>query len=653
MQVQILQKAYGRKINSLNLNREVTDEKSSKEICFGNLINYAGKFFATTKGRKTKTADDWLRLCVDAKCGQEEDNIFNVIRQLSRNESRYFSKVFPRGFQKALALGFIIEKKWDAFHADGVFNLDGFKKSIQNSTLLANEKGAILANLDDKYFRHITYLDYKKSDGEHPEVKFGNTEYKNVMILPGDKFSLMANMKLLGNSQGVILQPSSNIELEQELRIRVFMSQFCSTASLNYDKLTLTPDGLYCLESSEQLMSLDDFVKDEYFLSCIEKYTLSIDGVAVDKFFTQLKRILLKIDKNYSKLDDKKKDLISDFFSKFYHLMPFYVDYIIETFKQYHINMDNVMQCFITRYFGANFDCIKLEDYLKFEIEGLCLIESKLANKNASFKVFREMINQKRLYFKRFIECFNLFNQKSFLLNGMGGIDSEEEEDIINLNLDNNLTSTEQQIQDFFIQFANSGSLSHKSFILYLDGLFDVKNNKLLMNLNQFINHKSFLSLNDFSLKIEGLPANEFFNKLEMTLQGINQYYKDNGESNYIHMNDKERLIDEIFNCLAKSDNQEHPQKIIESIKENQISQFDVMKYFVKKHSDFNTYNSFHEYLSLELDKLKEIKENLNCTNLNKERIKIFSMIIKEKELYLEGFNKCLLALSITNLSNY
>jgi hypothetical protein len=157
MSMQISNITYGRvnyfKSKGIVKGDESIKNLSSKEAYFNEVLECAQKYF---KSPNNSGADGWLLECMSAKKMEYKEGN-EAICQLSRNESLYFGKVLPRGFQKALAIGFIMENKEKAFDDDGRFNLAGFKQMIGNSKRLQGEESeALLADLEDKYFKDIS-----------------------------------------------------------------------------------------------------------------------------------------------------------------------------------------------------------------------------------------------------------------------------------------------------------------------------------------------------------------------------------------------------------------------------------------------------------------------------------------------------------------
>jgi hypothetical protein len=180
MSMQISNITYGRvnyfKSKGIVKGDESIKNLSSKEAYFNEVLECAQKYF---KSPNNSGADGWLLECMSAKKMEYKEGN-EAICQLSRNESLYFGKVLPRGFQKALAIGFIMENKEKAFDDDGRFNLAGFKQMIGNSKRLQGEESeALLADLEDKYFKDIS----SSVASTHLQVKFGNAEYGNELLI--------------------------------------------------------------------------------------------------------------------------------------------------------------------------------------------------------------------------------------------------------------------------------------------------------------------------------------------------------------------------------------------------------------------------------------------------------------------------------------
>lgn len=251
----------------------------SKGKYFESVLESA-EFFFTFK-KKTPTADSWLRYCLQSKLDMAKAN--HNIHQLSRNESKYFCKIFPRGFQKAMAIGFIMEKRHEAFDKDGRFNLKLFKESIKTSTLKPQEKTEVLANLEDKYFKHITYTGH--TDTSWPEVRFGNTEYENILILKS----------CCGNDHQNIHMLNTRLE-----NINSFYAKFIEKApdttkilqdiqfNFNHQGITLSSRGLIEDNTQNVLMSLKKFAMNAQ-LERLGSWRLKVGKISVKEFFSNLK----------------------------------------------------------------------------------------------------------------------------------------------------------------------------------------------------------------------------------------------------------------------------------------------------------------------------------------------------------------------------
>ena len=159
------------------------DNFTSKEQHLEATLEYAKNIIREGSIVSTKT---WIKECLHARdfntnTNTNTNNGHKHIYELARNERTYFtclSKMFPRGFQKALAIGFIMENGLDAFNENGSFNMAKFRGEIESSGLPKDDIRNVLENLEAKNFEHIGL------NREKTEVIFGNTEYTNTLPLP-------------------------------------------------------------------------------------------------------------------------------------------------------------------------------------------------------------------------------------------------------------------------------------------------------------------------------------------------------------------------------------------------------------------------------------------------------------------------------------
>lgn len=395
--------------------------ETNKEAYFRFLLDYAREFFAPMKDGEIKTADDWLRLCLDSKC--EKVDSLNIINQLSRNESQYFGKVFPRGFQKALAVGFIMEKQDQAFKG-GRFKLDDFKNMIQSSNkLFPIEKNIILANLEDKYFKHITYYENTQSDGSHPKVSFGKTEYKNILSLPGtDQYSILIYDNMYK------YQTLSFESISKEQQIEDFFVKFTKSGLLTSDSAFLSIKGLQDKSTKERLMTLSEFINDQRFLLINKDFKLCIEGIPVEEFFNALKQALedinqhyitQKVNQYYTELDEQKRRLIDEFFSSLSKpCNQQKLSSAIKNIETVRIFSINIVEHFVVKYMNFKqpigyFTLEKLAEIynnLDKELNRLALIVAHFQdekNKNVT-EIFSRIFEKRQDYINNFADICGL-----------------------------------------------------------------------------------------------------------------------------------------------------------------------------------------------------------------------------------------------------
>lgn len=182
----------GRRLNFTDLNNRISKDVRTKVSNFSGDRNLSSKekYFEATldiaRNHFNEECDPstgkWITKCLDAKTEANlplNDEDSRPIHQLALNTSRWFgTRSLPRGFQKALAIGFIMEKGSDAFRLDGVFDIGKFKQEIRNSKdLLDDVKDEVINSLENKNFQNI------RLDNNTLEVTFGNNEYRNKLKL--------------------------------------------------------------------------------------------------------------------------------------------------------------------------------------------------------------------------------------------------------------------------------------------------------------------------------------------------------------------------------------------------------------------------------------------------------------------------------------
>jgi|GEM_PF-5864919 len=163
--------------NELN---QPLNQFTDKEKYFQATIDEATTFFKDRE--KTPTTISWVEKCLDTK---NNSNIHSPIGELAHNKGTWFTVEFPRGFQKALALGFIMERPLEAFTSNGTFNLEAFtthlseyaRSNPQNQKKYNN----LINNLNKEYFKNI------KLDTRTEIICFGKKNYRNLLSLPGNK----------------------------------------------------------------------------------------------------------------------------------------------------------------------------------------------------------------------------------------------------------------------------------------------------------------------------------------------------------------------------------------------------------------------------------------------------------------------------------
>lgn len=274
MSVQILNKSYNRvdyHNNSNKISKRVNEDLTSKEKYFQDILEEAKNFFSITSNN---SADDWILRCLNE--AKKNNNGGSAIYQLSCNESRLFGKVFPRGFQKALAVGFIMEKMEDAFDLDGVFALQKFKNHIRKSTELTDKiRKELLANLKDEYFEHISL---SNSEGIQllSEVKFGNTEYENILNLTAYKKECAP--------------VRANVFCAKFIQWSIDMNKIINDVNLSFSspEFSLTKDGVVLLENGDCFLSLRKFIMNSRLKPISEDY-LKILKIPVKEFFHKLR----------------------------------------------------------------------------------------------------------------------------------------------------------------------------------------------------------------------------------------------------------------------------------------------------------------------------------------------------------------------------
>jgi hypothetical protein len=158
---------------------------TSKETYLQDTIDYAKNYFSQIPDA---SANSWIKDCLAAKKsnGMENKSLAAVF-ELSKNEDHlvninYFNvKMFPKGFQLALAIGFMKTNE-NAFNKNGTFNFNAFKAEIRK---FANDQKnppedrqefrelLVCWNLKSEYFKNITL--------NSGTVRFGVDGYRKTM----------------------------------------------------------------------------------------------------------------------------------------------------------------------------------------------------------------------------------------------------------------------------------------------------------------------------------------------------------------------------------------------------------------------------------------------------------------------------------------
>ncbi|HMT03463.1 MAG TPA: hypothetical protein PKD00_09195 [Burkholderiales bacterium] len=186
-----------------SLNEENYKNLNQKEKYFQNILESATVFFKSNENNSGK-AWVWHCLAIHKNNVIVEDNsllCLNDILQIAKNTNSYFlSKVFTRGFQKTLAIGFIrdntiITDPDEMAFISKKFNYTGFKLWF-----IKNFGCEMAVNLKKEYFEDITLDDCLN-------IKFSNNEYKNKYSLTNlvvDTTRLLSLLKNLKNYQGML-----------------------------------------------------------------------------------------------------------------------------------------------------------------------------------------------------------------------------------------------------------------------------------------------------------------------------------------------------------------------------------------------------------------------------------------------------------------
>lgn len=150
---------------------------SDKEQCFEDVLLYAKK--CCEPNATSISTDSWIKICINAKTGsgKDDDLPIKILAHNDRSVFYFLEKTFPTGFQKALAIGFIMKNGPKAFKPDLTFNFAKFVKEISDSSLLDDgDKLVIRENIDENSFKDITLKIGTLT------VSFGT--YKNILKLP-------------------------------------------------------------------------------------------------------------------------------------------------------------------------------------------------------------------------------------------------------------------------------------------------------------------------------------------------------------------------------------------------------------------------------------------------------------------------------------
>lgn len=178
-----------------SLNNENYKKLTRKEQCFQNILESATVFFKSNENNSGK-AWVWNCLAIQKNNIMIEDGSLlcsNDILQISRNTSIYYlSKVFTRGFQKTLAIGFIRDKSIISDSEEMAFIGKKFNYAGFKSWFITNFGSEIAANLNKEYFEDITL------DG-CLNIKFSHVEYKNKYSLTNLVIDTTRLLELLGN----------------------------------------------------------------------------------------------------------------------------------------------------------------------------------------------------------------------------------------------------------------------------------------------------------------------------------------------------------------------------------------------------------------------------------------------------------------------
>ncbi len=174
-----INKTYARNLAMPTEGTTKKKQELTKTQAFDKVIEGAADFFTEDKnGKDFVTQSLKLR---DGTLDPSEDKPYEkLICELGKNRNNYWftgSEVFPRGFQKTLAIGYIRDNANNSENMAFInknFNFNGFKEWIHKN--FNDEYPGIADNLTKKYYEHI------KIDN-NLNVKFGSTEYTNEINL--------------------------------------------------------------------------------------------------------------------------------------------------------------------------------------------------------------------------------------------------------------------------------------------------------------------------------------------------------------------------------------------------------------------------------------------------------------------------------------
>ena len=304
---------FGRELNSSKLKKSYhslyNTDMQSKSECFNYIKTFAVEMYLSN----SLTAIQWLKNCIEVKRTGAANFVLKdfdegSIYQLCKNKKNsLFPVTFTRGFQKTIAIGYILENQESAF-SDGVFDFNKFIGWIEKQKKLAttechgikllnNELSSnfdvLIKSLSKKYFSDITL--------NHSIVNFGS-EYLVSLDLKAPE---LVGCKL-AKIQDCINKLDVIKEEENEQKFNRIVNKIY-TRMLNVQKDLYRV--IFINNSSPETKTKINFANVDKILMCKKFLKSHLNIISTFVIFYMLQKFRAYIEKNKIKMVDAETAL--------------------------------------------------------------------------------------------------------------------------------------------------------------------------------------------------------------------------------------------------------------------------------------------------------------------------------------------------------